>query len=100
MSIPNLEIGNVIRTKRIEVAYDGEGGLITANYSAGRGKRFIIAVLGTTKEGGKIDVDRLLGDLGWVKQTVNRDSAACPHPEDRIRARGSRRTCSDCGQMV
>lgn len=68
MNILTLEVGNVVRTKRIEVAYDGEGGLITANYSAGRGKRFIIAVLGTTKEGGEINVERLLGDLGWVKQ--------------------------------
>lgn len=62
-----LEVGNVVRTKKIEVAYDGEGGLLTANFSAGRGKRFIIAVLGTTDEGGEINVDQLLRDLGWEK---------------------------------
>jgi len=63
-----LEVGQVIRTKRLEVAFDGEGGLISGNYSAGRGKRFIVAVLGVTNEGGEIDVDRLLQNLGWKRQ--------------------------------
>jgi hypothetical protein len=27
-------------------------------------------------------------------------TSECPHPEDRIRGKGSRRRCADCGQTV
>ena len=64
----SLEIGQVVRTKRIEVAFDGDGGLISANFSAGRGKRFIIALLGTTVEAGEINLEALLDSLGWQRK--------------------------------
>ena len=66
----SLEIGQVVRTKRIEVAFDGEGGLISGNFSAGRGKRFIIALLGTTVEAGEISIEALLDSLGWQRKST------------------------------
>lgn len=64
----NLEIGAAVRVKSLGVIFESETSKGTATFSAGRGHRFIVLLLGSEADSETKDPKELLRELGWEEK--------------------------------